>query len=44
MKDKMFNLSAGLQQIAFAAFSCLTAELLKELDIQYVRRQTMWKR
>jgi len=36
MKDKIFNLSAGLQQIAVAAFSCLMAELhlLKELDTE----------
>jgi hypothetical protein len=35
MKDKIFNLRAGLHQIAVAAFSCLIAELylLKELDI-----------
>jgi hypothetical protein len=27
MKDKIFNLIAGLQQIAVAAFFCLMAEL-----------------
>jgi len=35
MKAKIFHLSAGLQQIEVAAFSCLMAELysIKELDV-----------
>jgi hypothetical protein len=34
-EDKIFNMSAGLQKIAGAAFSCLKAELylLKMLEI-----------